>query len=101
MNHPRNRVTRLAVLSLMLIGIAVLFTLSGWPKSAKAINLFRSRLSHPIPDQLMRSVAPNATSFPITTGIPNASAFAVMQQGCKCADIVLVIDDTGSMQNAI
>lgn len=73
MNHSRNRTTRLAVLSLMLIGIVGLFTLSGWPK-AQAINLFRATLSHPVPDQLMRLVAPNATSFPITSGVPNASA---------------------------
>src|SRR5262249_55376878 len=101
MNHPRNRVTRLAVLSLMLIGAAVLIALSGWPKSAQAINLLRSRLSHPIPDQLMRSADPNATSFPIATGVPNASAFVTMQTGCRCADIVLVIDNTSSMKNAI
>src|SRR5262249_30325848 len=72
MNHSRNRTTRLAVLSLMLIGIAGLFTLSGWRK-AQAINLFRSTLSHPVPDRLMPLVAPNVSSLPGDSGAPNAS----------------------------
>jgi hypothetical protein len=103
MNQSRNRITRLAVLSLMLIGITGLFTLSGSPKSAQAINLFRTKLSNPIADQLMRLVAPNATNF-LNAGalpVPGLSAAAQGQASCNCTDIVLVVDDTGSMEPAI
>lgn len=103
MKHSRNRFTRLAVLSLMLIGIAGLFTLSGWPKSAQAIDIFRTKLSHPISDQLMRLIAPNSASYLDADAVPGLGLSAAVQgqASCKCTDIVLVVDDTGSMGMAI
>src|SRR5262245_8858004 len=91
MNQSGNRITRLAVLSLMLIGIASLLILSGLPHSAQAINPFQPTLLGGL----------NPAIFPFSSATPNTRAFVTMQQGCQCADVVLVIDDTDSMDPAI
>src|SRR5262249_57392772 len=112
MNYQRNRVPHLAVLSLMLIGIASLIAFSDWPHRVQAIKLLRDNalvrgaetlLAHPAPNQSLGLVngASNTTVLPIATDLSNAHAFLALQQGCKCADVVLVIDDTQSMTSAI
>ncbi|MEO6725361.1 MAG: HYR domain-containing protein, partial [Blastocatellia bacterium] len=109
MNHSKLRVLSLAGMFLVLIGLVSLLTASGRTHSAQAIDLLRDNaLFRGIASPSLSSTTAsslNGTSdtiaFPVATTLPNASAFASMQAGCKCADIVLVVDDTGSMGPAI
>jgi uncharacterized protein YegL len=109
MNFSKIRIMCLAGFFLVLVGAGGLFTTSGRTRSAQAIGalrdnaLFRGIASTtllPQPTSTLSGTS-DATVLPVATSIPNANAFVALQQGCKCADVVLVVDDTSSMGPAI
>lgn len=113
MNCSKIRVMCMAGIFLALIGFVSLLTPSSaassfgsfnWIRPARAVEALRGLAPANFfrhPTDLPVNSSPDAVVFSATTNLPNTTALVAMQQGCKCADIVLVIDSTGSMSGAI
>ncbi len=99
MNCLKIRAMCLAGLCLAMIGVISLLIPSNWTRSAQAVGFLPEVASTTLLPHLNES--PDAVVFSATTNLPNTTALVALQQGCKCADIVLVIDSTLSMTNAI
>src|SRR5262245_24733303 len=96
MNQPRIRIACLA--ALVLVCLASLLTLSGRLRSVQAINFSRDKVQLPAtpPATALRFFTPGYEVSNTTS-----AALVMMQAGCKCTDLVLVVDDTGSLGPAI